>query len=80
MTTVAPVTSLQSVPVVDDFQRRREDARSAFLEKARAMTSAAAAGDLDDLNLYEVIDRAAELDVVLDEWCGVEDEYERQRG
>ena len=60
---------------VDDFQRRREDVRARFVEKSRAVT-AAAAGDLDEVNLYEVIDLAAEFDGLLDEWCGVEDEFE----
>ncbi|WP_431795652.1 hypothetical protein [Microbacterium enclense] len=68
----------QRASAVDDFQRRREDVRARFVAKSRAVT-AAAAGELDEVSLYEVIDLASEFDALLEEWCEVEDDYERQQ-
>lgn len=52
-----------------------EDARAAVLGKAQALVDAA---EHDDV--YGFIDREAELDDLVEAWCGALDEIERAAG
>jgi len=77
----APVVSLPAPTptVAEELERRREDVQARFVKKSRALTDAAT-GDVDTVNLYEVIDLVGELDDLLDVWTDVADEIEYERG